>query len=235
MKAIILAAGIGSRLGNTLPKCLTRVNERHTILDLQVESLRAAGIEEITAVVGFKKEIVMEHRPDLLYLYNPLYHLTNTARSLALALSALHPDNVIWLNGDVVFDPGVITAVIGGSGNAVAVDRKSCGEEEVKYSLAENGCIARISKQVGAAAGEAVGVNLISHIDFEGFRQDLWRAGAQDYFEKAIELAIDRGIEFRPVDISEFTCIEVDDENDLQQARRLISSTLAGEAGCEKN
>ncbi|MBL7033599.1 MAG: phosphocholine cytidylyltransferase family protein [Candidatus Delongbacteria bacterium] len=224
MKAVILAAGIGSRLGKTIPKCLTPVLGDTTILGIQVEILRACGIDEIVVVVGFKKELVMEQQPDLLYLYNPMYHISNTARSLELALSAIQADDLIWLNGDVVFESGVVDAVVQSGGNAVAVDKKSCGEEEVKYSLTPTGFVAEISKQVTPATGEAVGVNKITQASFSGFLDCLKIAGDHDYFEKAMETAINRGIEFRPVDISDFNCVEIDDGADLAQARKLIEN-----------
>lgn len=222
MKAVILAAGLGSRLGNGYPKCLTPVDAEKTILDMQVENLKASGIEEIIVVVGYKKELVMEAHPELLYLYNRFFHVTNTAKSLAQALSSFVPDDVIWLNGDVVFRSGLIEAVLSKAGSIVAVDQKSCGDEEVKYCLSASGCISQISKQVENPEGEAVGVNTVRRDDFELFRQSLEQVGAQDYFEKAMEVAIEKGVEFKALDISGFHCIEVDDRDDLDAARAMI-------------
>ena len=72
MKVVILLAGIGSRLGNSLPKCLTPLRPDYAILDHQLENLEAfAG--DILAVVGFKKEIILERHPELLFAYNPRF------------------------------------------------------------------------------------------------------------------------------------------------------------------
>lgn len=71
MKAIILMAGIGKRLGRSLPKCLTELPNGETILDRQLRFLRSY-VDEIIAVVGFKKEIIMEVQPDILYVYNQI-------------------------------------------------------------------------------------------------------------------------------------------------------------------
>ncbi len=63
MKAIILMAGIGSRLGKSLPKCLAEIPGEETILGRQLRLLRPL-VDEIVGVVGFKKEIIMELHPE---------------------------------------------------------------------------------------------------------------------------------------------------------------------------
>jgi len=221
MKAVILAAGVGSRLGGTLPKCLIPIGGDGTILSNQVTIFRNLGVREIIVLVGFKKEVVMEYYPDLVYVYNPRFHITNTAYSLGLALDRVTPDDVVWTNADVVFEEAVARKVMEADGNAVAVARKPCGPEEVKYTLTAGGTIGRISKRVDGPAGEAVGVNKISGKDFDAFLALLKRCSDDDYFERAIEQAVESGMEFLPVDITEDRCIEVDFEEDLHEVRSL--------------
>jgi choline kinase len=221
MKAVILAAGVGSRLGGTLPKCLIPIGGDKTILYNQVTVLRRLGIREIIVLVGFKKEVVMECHPDLMYVYNPRFHITNTAYSLRLALESMAPDDVLWTNGDVVFEEAVAQRVMEAEGNAVAVAKKACGEEEIKYTVASEGRIGQISKKVEQAAGEAVGVNKVSKADFDAFLGLLQDCSAEDYFEKAIENGIGSGLEFLAVDVTDHKCIEVDFEDDLRQVRSL--------------
>ena len=62
MKAIILAAGRGSRmkeLTEEIPKCLLEVEDK-ALLDRQIESLRGAGIDEIAIVTGYKRELLID-------------------------------------------------------------------------------------------------------------------------------------------------------------------------------
>ena len=67
MEAVILAAGMGTRLGSLIPKPLTSIHNEQTILDQQVEKLQdRKEIHNIYMVVGYKKEIIMELFPDLL-------------------------------------------------------------------------------------------------------------------------------------------------------------------------
>ena len=73
MRAVILAAGIGSRLGNPFPKSLSMIPGRERILGRQIRILRKFGVREIFVVVGFKKELIMEEFPQVYFRYNPVY------------------------------------------------------------------------------------------------------------------------------------------------------------------
>jgi choline kinase len=222
MKAVILAAGVGSRLGRPFPKCLSMLPTGERILGRQIRIFRQFGINEIFVVVGFKKNLIMEEFPSVYYRYNPIYYITNTSKSLCCALEFLD-DDVIWSNGDVVFDEEVIREMANFDGNAVAVDRKKCGEEEVKYRADERDGILEISKRVQAPQGEAVGVNRIQKNDIPVFLQALAACKEQDYFEMGVEMLIKQGVGFSAVDISAYRCIEVDFEEDLKQALAMFA------------
>ncbi|MFO7728629.1 MAG: phosphocholine cytidylyltransferase family protein, partial [Desulfonatronovibrio sp.] len=176
---------------------------------------------EIIVVVGFKKTLIMEQYPEALYKYNPFYYITNTSKSLLCALENVEED-VIWVNGDVVFDSRVIRDIAEHNFNTAAVDRKKCGAEEVKYTENEQGFIASISKEVHNPLGEAVGVNRIQKNDMPAFVQALKLCRDDDYFEKGMELAMENGVRFKALDISSYRCIEVDFEEDLIQAKNMF-------------
>lgn len=222
MKAVLLAAGVGSRLGRPFPKSLVKLPDGERILGRQIRILREKGIRQIYVVIGFKMDLIMEEFPDVYYRYNPFYYITNTSKSLLCALKDLE-DDVIWLNGDVIADPEVLSLVLENKGNVAAVDRKKCGPEEVKYTADKEGFIREISKTVHPAHGEAVGINKISREDLPMFVSCLRDCADEDFFEKAMEKAIERKGQFRAVDISEHRCIEVDFEDDLRQALDMFS------------
>ena len=105
MKIIILAAGIGSRLGNTLPKPLTKLKNGKSIMQMMIENLSSYyNIDDIIVVVGYKKDLIMEAFPTLSYVYNPLFDSTNTSKSLLKALNKNKNSDILWFNGDVIFD-----------------------------------------------------------------------------------------------------------------------------------
>lgn len=222
MKAVILAAGVGSRLGKPFPKTLSELPTGEKILGRQIRLLREQGIKEIIVVVGFKKEFIMEYFPEVLYKYNPLFYLTNTSKSLLLGLQDCN-DDVLWMNGDVICDEAVISRVLRTSGNAVAVNSAQCGEEEVKYQKDADGYLTAIGKEVQDPQGEAVGINKISCNDIESFRRALEKCEDQDYFERGIEFMIAQGKRFKTVDVSDCRCIEVDFSTDWEVAVSLFN------------
>ena len=124
MEAVILAAGMGTRLGSLIPKPLTAIQNEKTIMDLQIEKLSMKNeIHNIFLVVGYKKEIIMEKFPDLLFVYNNAYARTNTAKSLLTALTKIN-DDVIWMNGDVYFDAEILNLILESSDSACLVNKK---------------------------------------------------------------------------------------------------------------
>ena len=219
MHAVILAAGVGTRLGRPFPKSLSILPSGERILGRQIRLLREAGVERITIVVGFKMALIMEEYPDVFYSYNPVYYVTNTSKSLLHCLRRMD-DDVLWMNGDVVFDPAIVQEVLKESaGNLVCVDKKRCADEEVKYRIDATGNIAEISKTVTSPQGEAVGINLIRRADLPTFVDALERCDDMDYFEKGMELCVRGGMAWKPFDVSAHRCIEVDFQEDWQQVQ----------------
>lgn len=226
MKIVILAAGIGSRLGNPFPKPLTPLKNGKCIMEMQVDNLdETFNIDDINVVVGFKKNLIMERFPELTYIYNPFFDQTNTSKSLLKALRKNRDKSVLWLNGDVVFDAGLLSVLkpfIDKKESFVAVNTNKVAEEEVKYTL-QNGYIDQLSKTVKNGWGEAVGINFISSKDIKSFIHRLEECDDNDYFEKGLELAIKKdGLKISAVDISEYDCMEVDFKEDLENANNLF-------------
>jgi len=191
------------------------MNEK-TILDYQVDKLiKKPQINNIYLVIGYKKEIIMEKFPDLLFVYNNAYARTNTAKSLLAALNKIE-DDVIWMNGDVFFDEEVLDLLLDSKISACLVDRKKCGNEEIKYRLNGDGWIHEMSKSVQNPEGEALGINIIWKSDLNKFREELKRVDDSDYFEKALEnLTISKQLKLAPIDIGDHFCREIDFEEDL--------------------
>ena len=90
-QVVILAAGLGTRLGRPHPKPLTQLRSGESIMRRAVDSLRTAYGDDVfvTAVVGFKLDLVIEAMPDISFVYNEVYDSTNTSKSLLKALQAL--------------------------------------------------------------------------------------------------------------------------------------------------
>ena len=218
--AIILAAGMGKRLGSPTPKAITNLINGKSILDFQIEHLSSLiDAKNITVVVGYKKEMIMNRFPYLTFVHNDNFAQTNTSKSLLLALRKIE-DDVIWLNGDVYFDAEAPRLLLNIEFSCCLVDRKKCGPEEVKYNLNEEGFIHNISKNVEQPQGECLGINVVLKKDLNVFRDELERVDDQDYFEKALEnLTISKKIFLKPIDAGPYYCNEIDFNEDLKAVR----------------
>ena len=226
--AVILAAGMGTRLGRPWPKPLTPLADGRTIMRQQVDNLSTAFGDElrIMTVIGFKLELIIESFPNNLYVYNEAYDQTNTNRSLLKALKLSGPGGVLWMNGDVVFDPRVLDRVkeyIERDESIICVNTAVVGDEEVKYRVDADGFVIELSKQVVDALGEAVGINFVANKDKELLISGLEACEDSDYFERGIEIMVDlHGSRVRPVDISDLFAVEVDFEEDLTRANSYL-------------
>ena len=228
IQVVILAAGMGTRLGKPWPKPLTPLADGRSIMAQQLENVSKVfgDSARVSIVVGFKLEMIMEAHPNASFVYNENYDQTNTSKSLLKALRASHEGGVLWLNGDVVFDHRVLERVkdrIMSEKSFVCVNTSSVGEEEVKYTVDSQGNIKELSKKVQNALGEAVGINFISDSDKKSAIKHLDECADNDYFERGLELAIERnGIKLEPVDISDLFAVEVDFQADLDRANSQI-------------
>ena len=158
---------------------------------------------------------------------NNNYKRTNTAKSLLCALNNINDDDdIIWLNGDVVFDNNVIKSVVDFDGACVAVNTKPVDSEEVKYNLNEDGTIKQISKIIKDGLGEAVGINKIMGTQLNLYKKTLDQCEEQDYFERGLEISIEKGMKIFPVDITQYFCIEVDNQGDLENVNSVINNNL---------
>ena len=227
-QVVILAAGMGSRLGRSLPKPLTELSDGRTIMQQQFDNIHHTfgRNAKVTIVVGYKLEHIIEAFPDASFVYNEQYDQTNTSKSLLRALQASSSGGVLWMNGDVVFDPAVLdraAAMIARDQSFVTVNQAKVSDEEVKYTTSAEGYIRELSKVVAGGLGEAVGINYISSGDKSKLIRHLGKVADQDYFERGIELAIERdAILVEPVDISDLYAVEIDFAEDLERANLFV-------------
>jgi choline kinase len=163
MKAIILAAGKGTRLNGVelKPKCLFEVGGR-TLLDRQMSALSEARINEIVLVLGIEAELIRRHCPATTsFVINSRFEETSSLYSLWLAREHL-VDGFVVLNCDVLFHPQLLTKLISSPfDDALLVDfaNSQLGEEEMKVKVSD-GRVVDIRKDMDPAEadGENVGI-----------------------------------------------------------------------------
>lgn len=183
MKALILAAGFGSRLApitNDIPKSLVEVNGK-SILFKQIENLYENNITDITIISGYKGDIlekrVKEKFPNISIIWSSDYQNTNNMYSAYLARETLYGEDFLMMNADVFYDSSVLTELLAfNCPNAIVTDIGTYNEESMKV-IEKNGRLVKISKQI--TADEALG----SSIDVYKFSKE----GGIAFFEKCKE------------------------------------------------
>lgn len=114
MKAIILAAGRGSRMKektDILPKCLTELWGK-TLLEWQLEAIHGAGIEEVYIITGYHAEEIEKRNPDINFLRNENWANTNMVSTLVCADELLSSDDCVVSYADIVYKKEAITKLI---------------------------------------------------------------------------------------------------------------------------
>jgi L-glutamine-phosphate cytidylyltransferase len=164
MRAVILAAGAGTRLSpltDACPKCLVPAGRR-PLIDYQLRALRAVGVDDIVVVVGYRQQQVRDYLGNAVrYVENPDYAGTNSIYSLHLAAAQMDAELFLF-NCDIVFHPDVLRRLMTAPGpDAVAVDQGASlvpGEMNVAYQADRR--IRQISKQLDVSQAQAQSVQL---------------------------------------------------------------------------
>jgi choline kinase len=187
MKAIILSAGQGSRLGHLVddqPKCLIDFNGR-SLLDRQLDTLEANGVGEAVIVTGFHDELVGEAiarrsgGPKVRTVYNPFYKVADNTGSLFMAREELGGDCLVW-NGDTLVSRELMRRVVANdrAGICVTIDRKDSYDDDDMKVVEEGGRLRAIGKRIY----EGVNAESIGLLAF--------RSGGAEQFREAIERAM---------------------------------------------
>jgi choline kinase len=229
MKAIILAAGKGTRLDGAAvkPKCLVEIGGL-TLLQRQIETLRDANIRKIVVVVGFGAESIRAAcDSEISFVENKRFASTSSLYSLWLAREHL-VDGFVVLNSDVLFHPDLLSDLLDSSlPNALLLSRTEdqsgpMGDEEMKVKL-EGDVVVDISKQMDpcTADGENVGIVKFSATgatELVGYMDELIAAGAvKDWAPRAF-LEFARHQPLHALSTRGLPWIEIDFPEDYQRA-----------------
>jgi choline kinase len=237
MIGLVLAAGAGRRLRpytDTLPKALVPVDGDTTIMDISLRNLAAAGLNEVTIVVGYCANAVEERVPAFQEKYGVKISLVhndkaeewNNAYSLWLARDHF-AQGALMVNGDTVHPVSVEQTLLAGRGPSIllAVDTlKKLGDEEMKTVFSEDGQLAKITKlmEPDEAHGEYIGANIIEASAASALADALQATFERDpnlYYEDGFQEYANRGGEVRFAPIGEVDWVEVDNHDDLVKAR----------------
>jgi 2-aminoethylphosphonate-pyruvate transaminase len=167
--AVILAAGMGTRLRNVLedrPKGLIEI-DGETLVGRSLGLLRAAGIQRITIVAGFRADLYVQFAAghhDVQVLLNREFEHTGSMASLEIALAQLPQRDVLVLESDIVYEARALRILSEPHANATLVSGPTAAGDEV-WVCAENDRLVAMSKaraELRDAIGEFVGITRLS-------------------------------------------------------------------------
>ncbi|MEO5782219.1 MAG: phosphocholine cytidylyltransferase family protein [Ginsengibacter sp.] len=241
MKAVILAAGIASRLRpltDNTPKCLLKAGDKR-ILELTINNIIANNINDVIIVTGYLeqqiKDFVSQNYPGLniTFIYNDVYSSTNNIYSLWLTNNIVSGDEMLLMDSDIIFDKEIIARLItSGYSNCLALKKHKVQQEEIKVKADENGRVIEIGKEVKLteAIGESIGIEkfgvetsqkLFKILD----RKILVEKNVNQFYEAAFQELADSNTDIFTVDVSDLTCMEIDTAEDLQAAKMLLNQS----------
>ena len=242
MKAIILAAGMSSRLmelTDDKPKCMLEIGGK-TILQRQIDTFRQCGINDIIVVRGYLKEKI--NYAGLKYVYNKNYRRNNILESLMYAENEMDSDIIVSYS-DILYDKSAVEKLLESKADvSLIVDtdwrshyvaRYQHPIEEAEKVVIKDGRITKIGKMIDSneAHGEFIGLAKFSKVGARALRSQYSRVkmefGNAPFHEAAsleeayltdmIQELIDRGYAILSVDIKG-GWMEIDTPEDLQRA-----------------
>lgn len=234
MKALILAAGLGSRLApitDNCPKSMVPVNGK-PILFKQIENLKENGITDITVISGYLGDIlanaVKENFPEVKVIHSVDYATTNNMYSAYLGREAVADSDFLMMNADVFYDSSAVKALLAHPApNAIVTDVGNYLEESMKV-VEKDGRLVEIAKTI--TKEDALGAS----IDVYKFSKEggaAFFAKCAEYIEEKKELKQWSEIALNEIlgDVKFVACplegrwLEIDNHDDLAAAERLFA------------
>lgn len=237
----MLVAGLGTRLKpltNDTPKCLIKVNETSP-LETALNFFSCHGIEEVVLVTGYFCELINDEFGDeyrgmkLKYVINDKYEQTNNIYSLWLAKDHMNED-VIMMEGDIMIRKGVINRLVESEGdNLIVVSDYADWMDGLAIGI-NNGIVEKmvLTKDQNESFNKilfAKTVNLyrfsqefISDFLLPSLTEAVTGGLINEFYEIVIKKAIEEeSVKFVPVFVDPSSWIEIDDINDLNNAKKL--------------
>lgn len=241
MRAVILAAGRGSRLApltDDRPKPLVAVRGRSLLLRT-IDRLREIGVDDraVVVVTGYREAMITAALASeglrCEQVFNPRWSEWNSWHSLHVAREALRGEAFLQFEGDVVFDAQVLPRMIAApSGAALAVEVRPMPDDEAMKAVVDaDGVLLELSKTLDAARsiGEYIGITRLDAATGELVFADLARFAAEgithEYYDHSYHrLAETRAARFGIVDVADCEALEIDDLADLRRAEARLAA-----------
>lgn len=239
MKAVILAAGVGSRLApltNDRPKVLVPVLGR-SLLFRQLDWLAAAGVasEDVVVVGGYRidqlKRALDEGGFGCKVVLNEKYEPWGNFYSVLVAEPYLRGHAFLQLDGDVILDDKILPRMIAAPGDALlATDTSAELDDDAMKVEMRDGRVFALDKKLDASKciGEYIGVTKLSASAGAAVFRELATFPAEhlthEYYDHSYHRLSQRGeVPFGIVKVDDCRVLEIDDHRDLERAESVLA------------
>ena len=239
VRAAVLAAGRGIRMGSDRPKTLVPVGERDPLLHYLLAGLKSAGIDDLIVATGYRAAEVREFvtaewgEGNLTFVFNARYSSWGNFHSVRVVLDQSPGFDLLVVNSDVVVHPDVFRRVVEKEGDLVLAveERRNLDTEDMRVEL-RGDRVRAIGKnlKVVRSHGEFDGVSLIRTRAARAFLDVAtnweWRSSTTGYYEDAYN-AILTQVDARAALVQPGEYAEVDTPEDLAAAEAVINRHAA--------
>ncbi len=226
MKAILLAAGVGSRISREVnrPKSLLDIGNGETLLHYTVSMLRRHDIQ-VGIVVGYQKDLFFEALKDLdvTFFENPFYRVSNSIASLWFAREAIRPgEDYLFANADVYLEEEILEKLLAAREDVVMLADFRRVLEGDYFFHCENGLVKGYGKEmpVERRTCEYVGAAKVGRGYIETFKKDMEAMVAgedyQTWWETALYDHCDQ-VDIHPMDVAPCFWAEIDYIEDYER------------------
>jgi choline kinase len=237
MKAVILAAGMGTRLRpmtKKMPKCLIEIDGK-SLIEYSLKALKFNGIKEVFIIVGFYGELIKQRLGNdydginIMYIENKEYTNTGSMYSFSKLKNAAN-DDILLLESDLIYDKKAIKEILASKQKDVILiaDLLNSGDDVYVCSDKDN-MIINLGKKISEedkknAAGALVGISKLS----KEFILKLFKKAEEDYkkdkknkhYEEVIFELTKLGYKIYVKLCKDLNWIEIDNEYDLKRAKQ---------------
>ena len=245
MQAIILAAGMGKRLGELTKdntKCMVPVNGIR-LIDRMLTQLSVLQLNRVVIVVGYQGENLIRHignryegQLKIEYIHNPIYDKTNNIYSLGLAKAQMQEDDTLLLESDLIFDSAMLNLIISHPyPNLALVAKYETWMDGTMVRLSDDNDIVSFIPKKAFKYAEAAHYYKTCNIykfsrefscnQYVPFLEAYSKAmGNNEYYEQVLRVltALDRS-DLKALPITNEKWYEIDDVQDLDIAETLFS------------
>jgi len=234
MRAIILAAGVGRRLGDSVterPKCLLELEGR-TLLDRMLDALGAVGVRDIVVVIGYLGEQIREAvagRQGVCTIFNPEYR-KGAVVSLWRARDYFD-DDLLIMDADVLFPTELLRRLVGSHDeNCFLMDTSGANDGEAQMLMAREGRTVDITRGLRGeydACGESIGFLKLNQETAQvllRLMEGAMRAGRDTIEHEELYPDLMRECRIGYVTTDGVPWTEIDFPEDVERARRMLSA-----------